>query len=135
MRLSRPASISRPEPEAGAFDPLAHIAPSVAGDDGFRHWWEGMGRRAASPATAAAIHEVVHAADVRDVVGRVAVPTLVLHRRSCASCDIGHARWLAAHLPDARLAVVPGADELWFTGDTGPLLAALDAFEATLPAA
>jgi pimeloyl-ACP methyl ester carboxylesterase len=117
-----------PEPAPGAFDPLAHIAPSLARDAGFRRWWEATGRRAASPATAAALHDAIYRFDVRPLLPAVGVPALVVHRRSCASCDVGHARYLVDHLPRARLALLPGADELWFAGPREPFLAELTAF-------
>jgi hypothetical protein len=91
-----------------------------------------MGRRAASPADAAALHDAILHADIRHLLHRADVPVLVLHRRSCASCDVGHARFLVDRLPDARLALLPGSDELWFTGDTDPLFAAIDDFLARL---
>jgi pimeloyl-ACP methyl ester carboxylesterase len=108
------------------FDPVAHLAPSVARDPGFRRWWDAVGRRAASPATAAVLHRAVHETDVRPLLGDVVAPTLLLHRRSCASCDVGHARFLAAHLRQATLTMLDGADELWFTGDTGSVLAEVE---------
>ena len=39
----------------------------------------------------------------------------MLHRRNCLNVDVGHASYLAAHLPDARLRTTPGTDALWFT--------------------
>jgi pimeloyl-ACP methyl ester carboxylesterase len=119
----------------GRFDPLALIAPSVAGDPGFRRWWDALGRRAASPSAAAALHRLIHAADVRDRLAAVAAPVLLVRRRSCAGHDVGHARHLADHLADARLVELAGADELWFTGDVDPLLAEVDRFVARLGAA
>jgi DNA-binding SARP family transcriptional activator/pimeloyl-ACP methyl ester carboxylesterase len=121
------------EPRPERFDPLSHIAPSVAGDPVFRRWWDAAGRRAASPATATALHALIRVADVRELLPRVAAPVLVLHRRSCTSCDVGHARHLVEHLPDARLVLLPGADDLWFTGDVDALLDAVDTFVAALP--
>jgi DNA-binding SARP family transcriptional activator/pimeloyl-ACP methyl ester carboxylesterase len=115
-----------PEAPPGRFDPLSHIAPSVAADADFRRWWDALGRRAASPTAAAALHDVIRTADARHLLGAVAAPVLLLHRRSCAS----HSRHLAAHLPNARLVVLPGSDELWFTGDTGPLLDEVERFVA-----
>jgi hypothetical protein len=64
----------------------------------------------------------------------VTAPTLLLHRTSCTSSDLGHGRYLAEHLPDATLVTLPGADELWFTGDAGQLLDAVDEFVSRLPA-
>jgi pimeloyl-ACP methyl ester carboxylesterase len=118
------------------FDPLAHIAPSVAGDPDFRRWFDDIGRRAASPYVAAAIHQAILQADIRHLLPEVRVPVLLLHRRSCASADVGHARYLHDHLPDARLVLLPGADELWFVGDTAALTDQIDRWLAKLrPAA
>jgi len=111
----------------GRFDPLSHVAPSVGRDPDVRRWWDGAGRRAASPAAAAALQAAVLAADVRDRLARVAAPVTLVHRRACTSCDIGHARFLADHLPRAQLVTVPGTDELWFTGDVEPILSRIEA--------
>jgi hypothetical protein len=113
---------------AARFDPLSHIAPSVAADAGFRAWWDTLGRRAASPAAANALHRAIFESDVRPVLSRVAVPTLLVHRRSCASYDVGHLRFLASHLPDAEVASLPGADELWFVGDAAGIVDAVRRF-------
>ena len=45
--------------------------------------------------------------DVRDVVPSVHVPTLVLHRRRDRLVNVGNGRWLAEHLPNARLVELP----------------------------
>jgi pimeloyl-ACP methyl ester carboxylesterase len=113
------------DPGAG-FDPLAHIAPSVARDPQFRRWFDAVGRRAASPSVAADLHAGILAADVRDLLPAVTVPVLLVHRRSCASVDIGHARYLRDHLPAAELVLLPGADELWFVGDHDTLASEVD---------
>jgi len=104
-----------------AIDTVAQAAPSVATDDGFRHWWNRIGRRAASPTVATTIRTIATRTDLRHRLGAVTAPTLVLHRRSCVNVDIGHARYLAEHLPDARLQTTPGTDALWFT-DTSDLV-------------
>lgn len=111
---------------AMGFDPLAHIAPSTARDPQFRRWFEDTGRRAASPSVAAALHAAILAWDVRPLLPNVATPVLLLHRSSCASVDIGHARYLRDHLPDADLVLLPGADELWFVGDIEALATAIE---------
>jgi pimeloyl-ACP methyl ester carboxylesterase len=122
------ADVLSTAPAVERFDPLSHIAPSVASDPAFRRWWDAAGRRAASPATAAMLHGVIRETDVRSRLDAVRAPTLVLHRRSCASCDIGHARHLTDRLAAARLVVLPGADDLWFVGDADALLDEVDAF-------
>jgi class 3 adenylate cyclase len=60
--------------------------------------------------------------DVRDVVPSIHVPTLIVHTVGDLICDVGNARWLAAHLPGARYVELPGADHLpWW--DPEPTLA------------
>jgi class 3 adenylate cyclase len=54
---------------------------------------------------------------VRDVVPTVQVPTLVVHRRQDRLVNVRHSRWLADHLPNARLVELPGGDHLpWGEG-------------------
>jgi class 3 adenylate cyclase len=45
-------------------------------------------------------------------VPTVQVPTLVLHRRHDRLVNVRHSRWLAEHLPNARLVEMPGGDHL-----------------------
>jgi class 3 adenylate cyclase len=55
--------------------------------------------------------------DVRDVVPTVQVPALVVHRRLDRLVNVRHGRWLADHLPDAKLVELPGGDHLpWGEG-------------------
>lgn len=116
-----------PADPAHAVDSVAQAAPSVAGDEDFRQWWNRIGRRAASPAVATAIRAVATGTDVRHRLAAVTAPTLVLHRRNCLNVDVGHASHLAANLPAARLRIVAGTDALWFT-DTPDLLREAVAF-------
>jgi class 3 adenylate cyclase len=52
---------------------------------------------------------------VRDVVPTVQVPTLLLHRRHDLLVNVRHSRWLAEHMPNARLVELPGQDHaLWY---------------------
>jgi hypothetical protein len=48
--------------------------------------------------------------DVRPLLPLVQAPTLVLHRRDFPLLPIEHGRYLAEHLPNARLVELPGAD-------------------------
>jgi pimeloyl-ACP methyl ester carboxylesterase len=113
-------TISPAEPEHGV-DSVAQAAPSVAADEEFRQWWNRLGRRAAGPTVATAIRTVATSTDLRHRLPEVTAPTLVLHRRNCLNVDIGHAGYMAEHLPHARLQTAAGTDALWFT-DSGDLL-------------
>jgi class 3 adenylate cyclase len=55
--------------------------------------------------------------DVRHVVPSVHVPTLVLHKTRDRLVNIGNGRWLASHLPNARLVELDGDDHVpWYEG-------------------
>jgi len=55
--------------------------------------------------------------DVRPILPTIRVPTLVLQRRDDAYRDPGNARYIAAHIPGARLVELPGVDHLPHVGD------------------
>src|SRR5260370_26007135 len=55
--------------------------------------------------------------DVRAVVSGVPVPTLVLHRVHDRLVNVRNGRWLAEHLPNARLVELEGDDHMpWYQG-------------------
>lgn len=111
-----------PRVEAASFDVLSVVAPSVSQDPSFRAWWDRAGHRAASPATARALRTVILDADVRGVLRSVAVPTCVIHRTENEVTPVEHGRLLAERIPGARLVELPGADDLWWVGDSDRLV-------------
>lgn len=118
------------EPDAveRGLDFLALAAPSVANDEAFRTWWNRAGNRGASPAAARMIDHVRFRADVRALLPLVTVPTLILHRRDDAAMRVGHARYLAEHIPNAKYVELPGADDLYWVGDTEEMLDEIEEF-------
>jgi len=95
----------------------AAFAPSAAGDRAFARWWARSCRMALTPEGVLA--SLVRRADldVRAHVRAVQAPTLVVHRTGDRVTPVGHGRWLAAHLPAARLLEPPGDDHLWWLPD------------------
>jgi class 3 adenylate cyclase/pimeloyl-ACP methyl ester carboxylesterase len=118
------------EPDAveQGFDTLRFVAPSVADDDAFRTWWDLAGNRAASPSMARALTHVIAAADVRDTLPRVSVPTLILHRQDAIFVPVTQGRYLAEHVPGALYVELPGADSLYWVGDAAPMLDEIEEF-------
>jgi class 3 adenylate cyclase len=118
------------EPDAieQGFDVLQFIAPTVAGDDAFRAWWDAAGNRAASPSMARAVSDVVAAADVRDKLASITAPTLIMHRADAAFVASGHGRYLAEHIRGARYVELPGADSLHWVGETATMLDEIEEF-------
>jgi class 3 adenylate cyclase len=107
---------------------LADMAPSVADDYAFRAWWDMAGNRAASPSMAKAVIEVVRQSDVRDTLPRITAPTLILHRDNPDFSPIANGQYLAEHIAGARFVELPGADALYWVGDTEPMLEEIEEF-------
>jgi class 3 adenylate cyclase len=118
------------EPDAveQGLDVLAVMAPSVARDQAFRTWWDAAGNRAASPSMARRASQALVDADARDKLAKVTSPTLVLHRENSAFVGVRHGRYLAEHIADSRYVELPGADTLYWVGDTMPILAEIEEF-------
>jgi class 3 adenylate cyclase len=118
------------EPDAvdQGVDILSVMAPSVADDDAFRAWWDMAGNRAASPSMARAVIEVVRQSDVRDTLARITAPTLVLHRDNPEFTPIANGQYLAEHIAGSHFVELPGADALYWVGDTAPMLDEIEEF-------
>jgi pimeloyl-ACP methyl ester carboxylesterase len=107
---------------------LAAWAPSRGGDDALRGWWAGYQRLGASPGMARKLFDMYAHVDVRDILGAIHVPTLVLHRRGDHLLNVAVGRYLAEHIPNARFVELDGEDHLYFVGDTEPVLAEIEEF-------
>jgi class 3 adenylate cyclase len=118
------------EPDAveQGYDTLAAIAPSVAGDPAFRTWWDRAGNLGATPAMARAIQRDRFEIDVRNALPLIRVPTLVMQRADNPLLDVGHGRYLAGHIADTKHVELPGADLLYWVGDTGEMLDEIEEF-------
>lgn len=99
-------------------DPIARTAPDrwftagfAAGQPAITEWAVQM-VRTTDPGCYIAACEALAGFDVRPELGRVGVPTLVLVGADDQVTGPAEARTLVAGIPDARLAVVPGASHL-----------------------
>jgi pimeloyl-ACP methyl ester carboxylesterase len=117
-----------PDAVEQGFDVLRIIAPTVADDDVFRRWWDQAGNRAQSPSEAQATLEAIAMADLRDVLARITVPTLILHRKDAVMIPVEHGRYLADHIAGSRFVELPGADTLHWTGDADTILDEIEEF-------
>ncbi|MCH9736439.1 MAG: adenylate/guanylate cyclase domain-containing protein [Actinomycetia bacterium] len=110
------------------FDALKVLAPSAAGDSAFRTWWDLAGNRAASPSTARVLHKVLAEIDVRDRLEHITAPTLLISRDNSEFVPVGHGRYLAEHIAGSRYVELPGADALYWVGDTAAMLDEIEEF-------
>jgi class 3 adenylate cyclase len=107
---------------------LEVLAPSRVADQRFRAWYTRSVRFFGGPDQ---IGDLVRAGmedDVRPVLPSILVPTLVLHREGNRYIQVGAGRYLAEHIPGARLVVLPGDDHLFFVGDTDALVDEIEEF-------
>jgi class 3 adenylate cyclase len=128
--LAAPFRTVAMEPDAleQGFDVLGFIAPSVAHDDAFRSWWDMSGNRAASPSMARAVSAAVTLGDARDALPKVTAPTLIIQRADSQFVSVEHGRYLHEHLPGSRYVELPGADSLYWVGETGTMLDEIEEF-------
>ncbi len=92
-------------------------APSQADNPVSRAFYGRLERSTASPGMMTALAQMFFDLDVREVVPSVHVPTLVLHRTRDRLVNVRHGRWLAEHIPDARLVEFEGDDHhFWYQG-------------------
>jgi len=84
-------------------------------------------RSAASPRMAQALFDMVLETDVRDILPTVGVPTLVVHRDH-EVMPIEGARYMASHIPGARLVVLPGEDHVPWFGDVDRYVGEIETF-------
>lgn len=93
-------------------------APSMADDARFKKIWARHERVGATPTAAKALMRMNQEIDISGVLNAICVPTLVIHRTQDTAVSIEAGRYLAQHIPDARLAEFTGADHLPYIGDS-----------------
>jgi class 3 adenylate cyclase/pimeloyl-ACP methyl ester carboxylesterase len=99
------------------------LIPGVPVDDAQLRDLARAERQSMSPATVAALFRWMYATDVRAVLPAITAPTLVLHTVENRWLPIDHGRYLAQHIPNARLVELPGADAALFFGSAaGPVV-------------
>src|SRR5947209_2902920 len=107
---------------------ILSISPSGARRQRLVQWYAKLERLAASPGTAAKLMLMNGQVDVRAVLPTIQAPTLVLHRADDEFIDVRHSRYVAEHVPGAKLVLVPGREALSFEGGEGGELDEVEEF-------
>ena len=102
--------------------------PSVSDDARHRAWWARYLRMAASPAMAQNVIRMNMRLDIRDLLPKIELPTLILHRGGDTWIDVGHARYLAQHIPDAAYIELSGSDHRPWLGDVDAIADEIEVF-------
>jgi class 3 adenylate cyclase len=111
------------------FDFLTAFAPSVAGDQRFRTWWDHVGQRGASPARAAELWQILIDADETKRLPEITAPTLIVQRTDIGpmqNTQLG--QYMADNIPASRYVALPGADLMWWVGDSDAILDEIETF-------
>jgi len=98
------------------------FAPSEQHDPALRAWWARLVRHAASPGGLETILGGLRDADLRAELARIAVPTLVMHRRGDRAVRFEAGEHLAQHIADAQWRPLEGTDHFWWCGDSAPVI-------------
>jgi class 3 adenylate cyclase len=112
----------------GTGDAADAFAPSKAGDVAFRAWWARAERLGVPVNQVADRWRALVLQDVRPLLPMLTLPALVLHRAENPSVRVGSGRYLADHIPGANYVELPGADAVFFAGDTDALLDEIEEF-------
>jgi class 3 adenylate cyclase/pimeloyl-ACP methyl ester carboxylesterase len=90
-------------------------AASRADDDAFHDWQARFERGSVSPSAHGAVLRWLVSLDFRAVLPSISAPTLVIHHEQGLMSPLGHGRYVAKHVPDARIVELTGADYWFFT--------------------
>jgi class 3 adenylate cyclase len=112
-----PRNIESPAGADTTPNDIAIYVPSLAHRVGFREWWGRAARRGASPATAIAWNLMLFSADMREHLGAISCPTLVISRLGTFADLVEHGRYLGEAIPGARFLTFAGPDMLPWAGE------------------
>jgi pimeloyl-ACP methyl ester carboxylesterase len=107
---------------------VRYVAPSMARDKQFKHWFAANFRSSASPGAAASFMRMNAAVDIRNILPAISTPTLVLHRRDDPVCHVREGRFLADRIAGARFVELPGRDHYPMVGDSDAILDEVEEF-------
>jgi DNA-binding SARP family transcriptional activator/pimeloyl-ACP methyl ester carboxylesterase len=104
------------------------FAPSRKNDEPFRQWWATLLRLSSSPGNVRLVLEALRDIDVRQLLPRIKVPTLILHRKNDRAIPVAAGRYLAKHIPRSDFIELDGEDHWWWVGDTEPIVRNVESF-------
>ena len=102
------AMVARAEERWGSEAHAVVGTPSRAHDERFLRWSARLQRVIASPRVVGAYLRALLEVDARSILPLIQAPTLVLHHRDFLQVPVEHGRYLAEHIPEARLVELPG---------------------------
>ncbi|MBZ9723676.1 alpha/beta fold hydrolase [Mesorhizobium sp. CO1-1-11] len=124
------------EREWGEPADLSNAAPSLMNDAFEREWFAAFLRNSASPADAISLWYWSTEIDVREILGAIHVPTLIVQRTGDRWVKAEEGRYLARHIPGASYIELAGNDHVIWGEGSDRLIDEIQSFvSGTLPAA
>jgi class 3 adenylate cyclase len=111
----------------GEGETMRWVAPSLAETGMEKRFWGMFERASMSPGMAQSLLVAIQRVDVRDVMGSITVPTLVLHHAD-SPITATQGRLSAELIPDARYVELPGRDHLPGAGDPEAIAGEVEEF-------
>ncbi len=111
----------------------AFWAPNLLADERTTAAYLRLTRSGLSPGSARALMQLGYQIDWGDVLPRIEVPTLVLHRTGDLVVPVHQGRALAEGIKGARYVELPGVDHLMWVGDQDAIVDEVRRFLLTLP--
>ena len=102
--------------------------PSMIQDETFRRWVMTYERACASPGAVRDIFTFIGAIDVRSALASIQCPTTIVTRAQDLIVAPEHGRYLAEHIPHARLVALPGIDHTPWVGDVDAYVDEIEQF-------
>ncbi|MDX2076561.1 MAG: adenylate/guanylate cyclase domain-containing protein [bacterium] len=112
----------------GKPETLAPWAPDHVDDTFLVEWWGRAVRSAGSPGMVRNLMRMMGNVDVRDILPSVRVPTMIIHRKGDKMANIENGRYLAAHIPNAKMVELEGNSHLWWLDDYNAIIDAAVGF-------
>lgn len=111
----------------GTMAQIELVAPSMAADPQWCHWYLKSSRLGGSPGDALQFMQANFDTNVHRVLPSIQAPTLVLHRPN-RHVGIEHSQYLAQHIPEALFRELQGTDLTMAAGDCDALAADIEEF-------
>jgi class 3 adenylate cyclase len=107
---------------------IEYLAPSLARDERFRQWWAKFLRFSAGSTTVINLLRMYAQIDISAILPTIHIPTLVLHRTADLAIEVEQGRYLAGHIPGAKLVELAGEDHFWWVGDSEAIVNEISEF-------
>jgi class 3 adenylate cyclase len=109
----------------GTEDFIRREFPAIADDSRLVRWFATYTRRGASPNAIISAERMEYDTDVRDVLGAIHVPTLILHR---VDDEPEANRYMAEHISGAEYAALQGNEHIPYLGDQDSVLSEIERY-------